>query len=246
MPHHRVEGARLDSLRERLLRAGVAPRHVRRYVRELREHYDDALQAELAAGADVARARQAAWARLGSEDDLAQGMLDRPELRSTAARFPKLVFGVAPALGWLGAPIALGAALSLLPEARSRGAPSAAAVSFLFTLLVVYTRLLPVLLGAVILTAAADRRVRLTWPIAGAVVVDVLAGTLSVYVSPGELGVTSWLLPWLAPLSSAFGPRDPLALATGLLKGACMLAVTLGAQRLIQRARVSSELWPAP
>ena len=31
----------LRELRERLLRAGVAPRHVRRYLTELREHWAD-------------------------------------------------------------------------------------------------------------------------------------------------------------------------------------------------------------
>lgn len=244
MPLHRVEGAGWINLRERLLRGGVAPRHVRRYLRELRDHYDDALRAELATHADVARARQAAWARLGTEDTLAQSMLDRPELRSTAARFPRLVFGVAPALGWLGAPIVIAVALSLLPEALRRAVPAADAARVMFTLLVVYTRLVPVLLGAALLTAAVDRRLRPTWPLAGVAVIDVLAGTLSVYLAPGELGVTSTLLPWLAPLSSLFGPTDVMALALGLLKGACMLVLGLGAQRLVQRFR-ADELAPA-
>jgi hypothetical protein len=101
MPRHELEG-----LRERLLRAGVAPRHVRRYLRELLDHHDDALRAELTKGAPVAAAHEAAWARLGTAESLAQGMLERPELRSTAARFPALVFGVGPVLGWLVAPFA--------------------------------------------------------------------------------------------------------------------------------------------
>ncbi len=87
-----------ESLAERLLRAGVAPRHVRRYLRELSEHQEDLLRAELAKGSDAIAAREAARARLGTEESLAQSMLERPELRSTAARFPALVFGFGPVL----------------------------------------------------------------------------------------------------------------------------------------------------
>jgi len=60
----------LNSLGERLLRAGVAHRHVRRYMRELRDHYEDALREELAKRLDRRMAEQAAWARLGNEEEL--------------------------------------------------------------------------------------------------------------------------------------------------------------------------------
>jgi hypothetical protein len=229
-------------LRERLLGAGVAPRHVRRYVRELAEHYDDALRAELATGVSLARAREAAWARLGSEEHLAQSVLARPELRSAAARFPALAFGLAPALGWVAAPILVAGAASLLPEALRRSAPSAELVSVLHALLVVHARLLPVLLGALALALAAERRLRPLWPVIGAAVVDLLAGTLSVYVVPGELGVSSSLLPWLVPFSDAFGPREVAALGAGVLKAAGLLAASLLAQRVFQRLRGSDEL----
>lgn len=63
-----------ESLRERLLRAGVAPRHVRRFLRELHDHYEDALRVELTKFSDPSAARNAAWARLGTEESLAQGM----------------------------------------------------------------------------------------------------------------------------------------------------------------------------
>ena len=150
---HQFEG-----LRERLLRAGVAPRHVRRYLRELREHYDDVLQDELTKNADLVAAREAAWARLGTDESLAQSMLGRPELRSTAARFPALFFGVGPVLGWVGAPVAVATLLSLLPEAIRRVKVNAAIIDSYYALCFLHTRLLPVVLGALVLELAARRR----------------------------------------------------------------------------------------
>ena len=42
---------RFERLSERLLHAGIAPRHVRRYVRELGDHFDDLVREETAGGA---------------------------------------------------------------------------------------------------------------------------------------------------------------------------------------------------
>jgi hypothetical protein len=46
----------LHELRERLLRAGVAPRHVRRYLTELREHWADLTAEEEREGRNPAEA----------------------------------------------------------------------------------------------------------------------------------------------------------------------------------------------
>jgi hypothetical protein len=83
-------------LSERLLRAGIAPRHVRRYARELSDHFDDLVREESANGAGRELAETRALSRLGGEDDLAGAMLSRPELRSFMSRFPWAVFGVVP------------------------------------------------------------------------------------------------------------------------------------------------------
>ena len=85
-----------DRLSDRLLSGGIAPRHVRRYVRELSDHFDDLVREEKENGAGRELAQTRALSRLGSEDDLAQAMLSRPELRSLTSRFPWAMFGLGP------------------------------------------------------------------------------------------------------------------------------------------------------
>jgi hypothetical protein len=79
-------------LRERLLRAGVAPRHVRRYLSELSDHLSDLTAEEERAGRSKNDAEAAALARLGGVDDLAKAMIERRQLRSWSARAPWAVF----------------------------------------------------------------------------------------------------------------------------------------------------------
>jgi hypothetical protein len=80
-------------LQERLLRAGVAPRHVRRYVKELSDHLADLTAEEERAGRGHTDAEAAALARLGSEDELAKAMIARREFQAWSARAPWAVFG---------------------------------------------------------------------------------------------------------------------------------------------------------
>ena len=82
-----------EALRENLLRQGVAPRHVRAYLTELREHLADIIEQECASGGDAHEALARARARLGDDDTLAQAMLSRRK-RSLTARAPWLVLGV--------------------------------------------------------------------------------------------------------------------------------------------------------
>jgi len=87
---------RFDRLSERLLQAGIAPRHVRRYCRELSDHFDDLVREEKAGGAEREFAETRALSRLGNDDDLADAMLAKPELISLTARYPWAVFGIGP------------------------------------------------------------------------------------------------------------------------------------------------------
>src|SRR5665213_2555771 len=88
--------SRFNRLSERLLHAGIAPRHVRRYVRELGDHFDDLAREEKEGGAGRELAETRALSPLGNDDALADAMLSRPELRSLTSRFPWAVFGLGP------------------------------------------------------------------------------------------------------------------------------------------------------
>jgi hypothetical protein len=87
-----------EPLRETLLRSGVAPAQVRRYVRELCEHFSDLVDEELESGRGPAEAQTAARARLGADEALACAMLAQPSLRSWTGRAPWATLVIAPFL----------------------------------------------------------------------------------------------------------------------------------------------------
>jgi hypothetical protein len=85
-----------ESVREQLLRAGIAPRHANRYITELREHLADLAARERATGLDARQANERALALLGNDQQLAQSMIDKGATRSLTARAPWSVFAVLP------------------------------------------------------------------------------------------------------------------------------------------------------
>lgn len=87
-----------EELQERLLRGGIAPRHVRRYRRELEDHFSDLLALQSERGYDEPDASLRARALLGNDDELAEAMLATKRFRSLTARAPWLVFGILPPL----------------------------------------------------------------------------------------------------------------------------------------------------
>lgn len=86
----------LRDVREQLLRAGIAPRHVRRYIMELRDHLADLVARERAAGHAGPAAASRAQQMLGTDAQLVQAMIDSGAPRSLAARAPWAVFGILP------------------------------------------------------------------------------------------------------------------------------------------------------
>lgn len=173
----------LEDLAERLLREGVAYHHVRRFVGELRDHYEDARRAEMARGANAGEAEAAALTRLGTMDELARGMIARPELRALSARFPRLWGCGAPLALWLGTYIAVIFSLVLIFTAFEsaglfQGSPELAVLQkpadvFLLLLL----RGLPVMVGIAMLVAALRQRTDMSWPLMGAALLAAVAGS---------------------------------------------------------------------
>lgn len=84
---HKLDRQRL---RRQLIGAGIAPRHVRRTIDELQDHFEDVVEQELEEGADRLTACRNALQRLGPIDDIVAAVRARPELQSWAFRFPRL------------------------------------------------------------------------------------------------------------------------------------------------------------
>ena len=257
-----------DRLSERLLTAGIAPRHVRRYARELRDHFDDLVRAEKADGAARELAETSALSRLGSDDDLAEAMLSRPELRSFMSRYPWAVFGLGPimllALGVVAAlflEVGLMLFLSwlltdMLHVLPGTGSPVGARwATFVFTIyntLAVYGA--PLAFAWLFYRVGSQRRLRPAWIVTGVALACILGGFQNlVYYDTGckgcgHLFIQSGLL---APFMhySANGLFAPFPLAEGLARAAMNLAIVgvawlwLSARR---KASSAMELHTAP
>ncbi len=85
-----------QALKSRLLQGGVAPRHVRRTLIELKDHYNDLVDEAIANGDPDGEARRAAALRLGAMDDVVAGMLACRELKGWPYRYPVLAVLVYP------------------------------------------------------------------------------------------------------------------------------------------------------
>ncbi len=71
-----------DTVTETLLKGGIAPRHVRRYVGELTDHLEDLTERQQRAGFDEADARIRARALLGDDRELTAAMLEQHRFKS--------------------------------------------------------------------------------------------------------------------------------------------------------------------
>ncbi len=91
-----MRDADFGQLQSALLRAGIAPRHVRRMLLELQDHYTDLVEAELEAGQDPQSAARNAGLQLGDLAGIVEATKACPELRSWGRRFPRLAVVVYP------------------------------------------------------------------------------------------------------------------------------------------------------
>lgn len=175
-------------LRERLLRAGVAPRHVRRYVAELADHLADLMAEERQAGRGRADAEAAALARLGDAESLAATMIAQRRFHAWSARVPWLMFSAAPlvvlAAAWAVALFLLWSGWSLfLPNAMTPLGMRAGGVANLYFQVgrTIYIGA-PILIGWGIGWVAARQRLAALWPAAGLLLTAFLGGAGQVEV----------------------------------------------------------------
>ncbi|MCZ0943251.1 MAG: hypothetical protein OXJ53_09360 [Gammaproteobacteria bacterium] len=197
-----------QSLATRLLRGGVAPRRVRRIVGELQDHAQSLHADAVAEGMDEADAASWAFARLGSEQQVAKEMLARPELRSWSARWPWAVYALMPPLLMAALVVlmvlALGPVIDLYVvhwewETSPAPLPHAWFMSAVNGTLATFKYVAPLLLCAAFCSMAVLRLSRSPWLIAGIVATAVLGGSFDIYMTwEAELWTTSvnlFLLP---------------------------------------------------
>jgi hypothetical protein len=179
-------------LRERLLRAGVAPRHVRRYLSELADHFADLTAEEQRAGRSLVEAKSAALGRLGKTEDLARALIEQRQFQSWCARAPRLMFGFVP-LACLGAAY-LVACLYLwcgwkvfLPGGDTPfgglAPPTYSLANMYFQAGKFYYYSAPILVGWAIGIVAARQRLKAVWPTVGLVLISWMGATARIQAS---------------------------------------------------------------
>jgi len=216
-----------DGLREQLLRAGVAPRHVGRYLAELRHHHDDLIAEERAHGITGPAADEAARTRLGSNDELAAALLAKPGVRSVTARYPWLVFGILPPFGlllgcvlWVAAMIVMGVKSgAIIPDHGN--IPHLVPAWYQWTgsgMIFAVNFVIVPLLGAMLAWMAERQRLKLIWPLLGMALILVLSVHGTFHIEPKGrilLGLGT-IIPWKGPLGPG-GIDWPVFLAQAAL-----------------------------
>jgi hypothetical protein len=163
-------------LAQQLLRGGVGLRHVRRTLRELRDHRADLVDRLLAAGHERSVAERDARALLGDQDALVAQMIARPELRSRARRFAWLLF----VLGPLPMVVLLSLLAILVGAVLFEGADRLLDLHLSETQEVALTRMLflwmaPAAVGLLLCHAAVRRAVPAIWPVCANAIVALTA-----------------------------------------------------------------------
>jgi hypothetical protein len=222
-----MDDAEFGSVERRLLRGGVAPRHVRLIVKELHHHHADLLEDARAQGMPEVAAARSARQRLGTDDRLVAEALARPELRSWAHRWPWAVYGLGPLIAYLLVAatvlgmIAVGFSVCehYLTRAEVFAMVTVPSVRFVFehfTWLIVYP--LSLAAAAAFCLLAARRDSPIFWPLVGVLLVCVLGSGADVHFQypdtpdgPGSIGAglalsLSVLLQGMLTSVVVFGP----------------------------------------
>jgi hypothetical protein len=235
---------RFEALRERLLRGGIAPWRVKRYLAELRDHLEDLTAKEVAAGYEPNEAVLRAQALLGNEAELAEGWLNQPKLKSFTARAPWAVFGLLPPLAAILVFVA--PTLALIAIAKTHGmmmghpAPAPEWFRQLAAFVTLTSNLLlPMLLAALLAFIATRQRLSVLWPLVGTALIALMGIQLHVsFPAPsqlrGSITLTSLVLA---------GPRDlPRVLSHWplLLTQSALILLPLGWLSFAKKLRITS------
>jgi hypothetical protein len=182
---------RFNELREALLRAGVAPRNVRRAVFEIESHFQQIV--------DEQGSRNEAHRRLGTNEVLVRRYAARPELRAWSRRWPVIWFVFLPLITYLAVS---GAALMSVVGIAHQMAPYLHQIHIAPKLThrvdlaarIVLLWLFPWCVAAAFAVLGYRRRVALRWPLIGIVAISIFAASANVVVmftggpSAGEVG----------------------------------------------------------
>jgi hypothetical protein len=178
-----MRSARFSDVGERLLRAGVAPRHARRAVREMTDHFDDIVTELCDSGWSHADAEVEAVARL-NPDALLAAAIARPELHSWVRRWPLAsctVFPLAVYMAFVVGSIALvvggvtvfdrtlGVKLASSRELQQFAALSLTGVAWA----------IPVFAAGTFSSLMLARRMSVAWTVVGATLVSLIGATLN-------------------------------------------------------------------
>lgn len=230
---------KFETLRERLLRAGIAPRHVSRYLAELRDHFDDLVREEIADGKERSAAEAEARFRLGDESVLADTMLERQAMRSFTARHPWAIFVLGPIamlIGVLAASLMIeGTVLTLVSHFYSNPdhlPPPAWFIAVVHLWNSLPSIVAPVAIAALIGFVGLRQRMSMKWVFLGAAIACILGGfqqlTFTENGYHGELSLDSGLWP---PF-----PHD--LIVSGLERAVVNLVVVAGAAWAMTRLGV--------
>jgi hypothetical protein len=184
------------SLKERLLRGGIAPRQVERLLLELKTHAAALLDEEIARGQAVEVAQAVARGRLGSDDEIVRKALEQSALKSWGARWPVTVCALLPPVGLLalsaGTVSALVSVLAVgqhLNHASGEHSvwPWIHQGTMLIAWLVLYG--FPVLCSFLLVRYTVTRRLGLVWPLIGLLLTTALGAWTTFTVAWPQAGV---------------------------------------------------------
>ena len=186
----------LHGLRVRLVRGGVAPRHVNRTLKELRHHFADLEEQALSEGRSATEAAARAAEQIGDPELIIEEALSRPELKSWAYRWPWGIYGIFPVMAL--ALVVVGSVLAVFglyeSAENSSGLSQAAFASALYdqwlarasleTWPVFMIYLLPGIFASAVCIFAAKRDAPILWPTIGVFLILFLGFSYDLSVTP--------------------------------------------------------------